>query len=113
MNWQKALLKVIMNNKRKKITLRLTHEQYKKMSEKKSSLNFSKINDFIISLINDDKSLFFNLHRQVIFELAKQGNNLNQIARKANTDTALSKEILEALQKIKEQNAELLKYVSK
>ncbi|WP_367032064.1 plasmid mobilization relaxosome protein MobC [Burkholderia semiarida] len=102
-----------MNNKRKKITLRLTPEQYKQMADKKQSLNFSKINDFIISLIKDDKSLFANLHRQVIFELAKQGNNLNQIARKANTDTTLSKEILEALQKIKEQNAELLKYVSK
>ncbi|WP_176316837.1 plasmid mobilization relaxosome protein MobC [Burkholderia vietnamiensis] len=102
-----------MINKRKKITLRLTLEQYKQMADKKQSLNFSKTNDFIISLIKDDKSLFANLHRQVIFELAKQGNNLNQIARKANTDTTLSKEILEALQKIKEQNAKLLKYVSK
>ncbi|CAJ5178700.1 mobilisation protein [Burkholderia pseudomallei] len=102
-----------MNNKRKKITLRLTLEQYKQMADKKQSLNFSKTNDFIISLIKEDKSLFANLHRQVIFELAKQGNNLNQIARKANTDTTLSKEILEALQKIKEQNEELLKYVSK
>ncbi|ONJ06133.1 MULTISPECIES: plasmid mobilization relaxosome protein MobC [Burkholderia cepacia complex] len=99
--------------KRKKLTIRLTVEQYRKMTEKKSSLNFSKFNDFIISLINDDKSLFVNLHREIIFELSKQGSNLNQIARKANTDTSLSVEILEAIQKIKEQNEELLKYVSK
>ncbi|ABO55679.1 plasmid mobilization relaxosome protein MobC [Burkholderia multivorans] len=99
--------------KRKKLTIRLTVEQYRKMTEKKSSLNFSKFNDFIISLINDDKSLFVNLHREIIFELSKQGSNLNQIARKANTDTSLSIEILEAIQKIKKQNEELLKYVSK
>ncbi|VWD59954.1 mobilization protein [Burkholderia contaminans] len=99
--------------KRKKLTIRLTVEQYRKMTEKKSSLNFSKFNDFIISLINDDKSLFVNLHREIIFELSKQGSNLNQIARKVNTDTSLSIEILEAIQKIKKQNEELLKYVSK
>ncbi|MBR8160985.1 plasmid mobilization relaxosome protein MobC [Burkholderia vietnamiensis] len=99
--------------KRKKLTIRLTVEQYRKMTEKKSSLNFLKFNDFIISLINDDKSLFVNLHREIIFELSKQGSNLNQIARKVNTDTSLSIEILEAIQKIKKQNEELLKYVSK
>ncbi len=99
--------------KRKKLTIRLTVEQYRKMTEKKSSLNFSKFNDFIISLINDDKSLFVNLHREIIFELSKQGSNLNQIARKVNTDPSLSIEILEAIQKIKKQNEELLKYVSK
>ncbi|WP_447085819.1 plasmid mobilization relaxosome protein MobC [Burkholderia glumae] len=49
----------------------------------------------------------------MLLEIGKQGSNLNQIARKANTDTSLSAEILEAIQKIKNQNEELLKYVSK
>ncbi|PRE92219.1 plasmid mobilization relaxosome protein MobC [Burkholderia multivorans] len=98
---------------RKKLTVRLTIEQHKKMTDKKTSLNFSKINDFIICLINDDKSLYVNLVRNIIFELNKQGSNLNQIAKKANTDTSLSVEILDAINKIKEQNKDLLKYVSK
>lgn len=100
-------------DERKKLTVRLTIEQHKKMTDKKTSLNFSKMNDFIICLINDDKSLYANLVRNIIFELSKQGSNLNQIAKKANTDTSLSVEILDAINKIKEQNNELLKYVSK
>ncbi|VVE12083.1 hypothetical protein PSP20601_02691 [Pandoraea sputorum] len=60
-----------------------------------------------------NKTLYKNILRNVLFELNKQGSNLNQIAKKANTDTSLSVEILEAINKIKEQNVELLKYVSK
>ena len=94
------------------VIVRLNDEEKKELERAMSALSYQRRTQLVKDALTN-RTLYANIYRHIILELAKQGNNLNQIARKANTDTSLSKEILEALQKIKEQNAELLKYVSK
>ncbi|HDR9086936.1 TPA: plasmid mobilization relaxosome protein MobC [Burkholderia vietnamiensis] len=108
-----------MNNKntpnrvrKHQVIVRLNDEEKIELERAMSSLSYERRTQLVKDALTN-RTLYANIYRHIILELSKQGNNLNQIARKANTDTALSAEILEALQKIKHQNEELLRYVSK
>ncbi|MDN7815973.1 MobC family plasmid mobilization relaxosome protein [Burkholderia cenocepacia] len=102
-----------MNRTRKhQIIVRLNDEEKIELERAMSVLSYERRTQLVKDALTN-RTLYANIYRHLILELSKQGNNLNQIARKANTDTSLSAEILDALRKIKEQNAELLKYVSK
>ncbi|HDR9279394.1 plasmid mobilization relaxosome protein MobC [Burkholderia vietnamiensis] len=105
--------KKLPNRTRKhQIIVRLNDEEKSELDKKMSELSYERRTQLVKDALTN-KTLRSNIYRQILLELSRQGSNLNQIARKANTDTSLSVEILEAIQKIKEQNEELLKYVSK
>ena len=108
-----------MNNKKTpnrtrkhQIIVRLNDDEKNELDKKMSELSYERRTQLVKDALTN-KAHYSNIYRLILLELSKQGSNLNQIARKANTDTSLSVEILEAIQKIKEQNEELLKYVSK
>lgn len=105
--------KKLPNRARKhQIIVRLNDEEKSELDKKMSELFYERRTQLVKDALTN-KTLRSNIYRQILLELSRQGSNLNQIARKANTDTSLSVEILEAIQKIKEQNEELLRYVSK
>ncbi|WP_176316885.1 plasmid mobilization protein [Burkholderia vietnamiensis] len=105
--------KKLANRARKhQIIVRLNDDEKSELDEKMRELSYERRTQLVKDALTN-KTLRSNVYRQILLELSRQGSNLNQIARKANTDTSLSVEILEAIQKIKEQNEELLKYVSK
>lgn len=105
--------KKLPNRTRKhQIIVRLNDEEKSELDKKMSELSYERRTQLVKDALTN-KTLRSNIYRQILLELSRQGSNLNQIARKANTDTSLSVEILEAIQKIKKQNEELLKYVSK
>lgn len=108
-----------MNNKKlpnrvrkHQIIVRLNDEEKNELDKKMHELSYVRRTQLVKDVLTN-KTHHSNIYRLILLELSRQGSNLNQIARKANTDTSLSVEILEAIQKIKEQNEELLKYVSK
>ncbi|WP_124076493.1 MULTISPECIES: plasmid mobilization relaxosome protein MobC [Burkholderiaceae] len=108
-----------MNNKKPpnrarkhQIVVRFNDEEKAELDKAMKNLSYERRAQLVKDALTN-KTLYKNILRNVLFELNKQGSNLNQIAKKANTDTSLSVEILEAINKIKEQNVELLKYVSK
>ncbi|WP_186108322.1 MULTISPECIES: plasmid mobilization relaxosome protein MobC [Burkholderia] len=93
------------------IVVRFNDEEKKELDDAMKKLSYERRAQLVQDALKN-KSLYANIFRNVLLELSRQGNNLNQIARKANTDN-LSVEILEAIKKLKEQQQELLKYVSK
>ncbi|MBR7905820.1 plasmid mobilization relaxosome protein MobC [Burkholderia cenocepacia] len=93
------------------IIIRLTDEEKSELELAMSVLFYKRRTQLVKDLLTN-RTINANIYRRMLLEIGKQGSNLNQIARKANTDTSLSAEILEAINKVKKQNEELLKYVS-
>lgn len=94
------------------IVVRFNDEEKAELDKAMENLSYERRAQLVKDALKN-KTLYANIFRNVLLELNKQGSNLNQIAKKANTDTSLSAEILDAINKIKKQNEEILKYVSK
>lgn len=68
----------------KEIHVRLSMEDFNLVHSKALSLGFPKQSDYLRAMLkHEDK--YVNLYRSLIYELKKQGVNLNQIAHKANS----------------------------
>lgn len=95
----------------KKLTIRLSDNLHKQMTEKKKSLNFSKTNDFFISLITE-KHIYSNSIRRYILLYSNFTNNFNQLTHKMNTNNISNEEFNERLEKLERIQGILFKYVN-
>ena len=102
-----------MSNKTKTVSFRLSEEDYKEISDRipknekgKADMKFSEfIRDAILKsrVVAVDKEL----EQYKVFTAAKIGNNINQIARRLNSDNLAGKinpdtynEVIESLERI-------------
>ena len=73
------------NLKRNKaITLRMTPEEYDRVHKKINTANKKNQTDFFLALLDKKPIIVIEDLRPMLQELKRQGNNLNQIARKLN-----------------------------
>lgn len=81
----------------KEIHVRLSMEDFNLVHSKAVSLGYPKQSDYLRAMLkHEDK--YVNLYRSLIYELKKQGVNLNQIAHKANTNPyIINTELLSSL----------------
>ncbi|WP_298938137.1 MULTISPECIES: plasmid mobilization relaxosome protein MobC [Ralstonia] len=81
----------------KEIHVRLSMEDFNLVHSKAVSLGFPKQSDYLRAMLkHEDK--YVNLYRSLIYELKKQGVNLNQIAHKANTNPfSINTELISSL----------------
>lgn len=81
----------------KEIHVRLSMEDFNLVHSKALSLGYPKQSDYLRAMLkHEDK--YVNLYRSLIYELKKQGVNLNQIAHKANTNPyIINTELLSSL----------------
>lgn len=97
-----------MRKRKYQISTRLNEQ------EKENLENIAK--DFLFKsrtqLVNEilrKQLITANIKRIALNELQKQGNNLNQIAKRANSSTSLDIQILQTIEEIKETQKEILK----
>lgn len=96
----------------KKLTVRFNDKEYEEMTEKKLSLQFNITNDFIKAMIFGRKT-HENILRMYWREFGEQGNNINQIAYKLNSNNFSFVELKELMEIIIKQQKELFKNVDK
>jgi len=73
------------NLKRNKaMTLRMTPEEYEKVSKKIAIANKKNQTDFFLALLDKKPIIVIEDLCPILHELKRQGNNLNQITRKLN-----------------------------
>jgi len=95
-----------MSKKKVKKHLWVTEEQDQKLRQLKETLGLN--NGQVFRAVIDRDYLYINLYQSIKHELQKQGNNLNQIARYANTGKMIDSQILEEIVNLKEQQKKLL-----
>lgn len=99
---------------RKKLTLRLTEDQYKDLLTLKETLLFSSLNDLFIALISKNMhKLGENYYRKIWVEFNRQGNNLNQIARHLNSKNVVDNAILRDIRLLQEHYKNILDELNK
>ena len=83
-------------------SLRFDENQWKEIESKMQDLDLSFSNFVLNSLLNyKSKKKKSTIEKELIFELSKWGNNLNQIAKHLNTNnTSLDRVGLEMLNQI-------------
>ena len=68
----------------KAMTLRMTPEEYERVQKKIATANKKNQTDFFLALLDKKPIIVIEDLRPMLQELKRQGNNLNQIARKLN-----------------------------
>lgn len=82
---------MIQNRTRnKQIVLRFTDKEYSTIKKAMDIAQKKSQSDFILDCVQNKPTIDMDTLRQILVELKRQGNNLNQIARSVNQGTKLS-----------------------
>lgn len=78
-----------MVHRTRKMTFRLTEEEYKKIKEKVEEAGISQ-QQFLLKTALNKEIMHIKEFQELIFQIKKIGININQIARKANETGRIS-----------------------
>ena len=82
---------MIQNRTRnKQMVLRFTDKEYYTIKKVMDTAQKKSQSDFILDCIQNKPTIDMDILRQILVELKRQGNNLNQIAGSVNQGTKLS-----------------------
>ena len=96
-------------NKNKRVTIRLTEDEYKNFTKQADELAIS-LSEFIrLKLNNINKIKTSKCDKNLVYEINRIGLNLNQIAKYTNSKKVLDKLVMEELIQIEKQLNDLLK----
>ncbi len=79
-----------MVHRTRKMTFRLTDEEYKKIKEKVKEAGISQ-QQFLLKTAMEKEIIHIKEYQELIFQIKKIGININQITRKANETGHISK----------------------
>lgn len=96
-----------MRNHNKKKHLWVSEEQDNKLTKLKNELGLNASDVFRMAIDKDYP--YINLYYVISAELKKQGTNLNQIAKRSNTNRKVDEQILKEIQEIKTNQLAILK----
>ncbi|MGB3287904.1 MAG: plasmid mobilization relaxosome protein MobC [Burkholderiaceae bacterium] len=96
-----------MRNHNKKKHLWVSEEQDRKLTKLKNELGLNA-SDLFRMAIDKDYS-YINLYYVISAELKKQGTNLNQIAKRTNTNRKIDAQVLKEIQELKSIQQAILK----
>ena len=101
--------KEIYMNKNKRVTIRLTEDEYKNFTKQADELAIS-LSEFIrLKLNNINKIKTSKCDKNLVYEINRIGLNLNQIAKYTNSRKIVDKLVLEQLIAIEKQLNKVLK----
>lgn len=83
-----------MIHRTRKMTFRLTEEEYKKIKEKVTEAGISQ-QQFLLKTALNKEIIHIKEYQELIFQIKKIGTNINQIARKANETGHISEADME------------------
>ncbi len=95
----------------KKVTIRLTQDEYNKLNNETQKLNMSMSELIRHKILNKKVRVKSKLSTQAIYELNRIGNNLNQIAKHCNITKTIDKLVLQQLVDIEKELKNLLEKV--
>ena len=100
-------------NKNKRVTIRLTQDEYKNFTKQADELAIS-LSEFIRLKLNNINKIKIQknkneCNKRMLYEINRIGLNLNQIAKYTNSKKVLDKIILEQLIQIEKQLNNVLK----
>ena len=81
----------------KQMVLRFTDKEYSTIVKAMDIAQKKSQSDFILDCVQKKPTLDMDILRQLLVELKRQGNNLNQIARSVNQGVKLSNEVSKLL----------------
>ena len=96
----------------KQINFRVKEQQYEKLKKEAEKSNFNTVTSFCKQIcLNKKVKIFkdYSIYKNLLKEINKIGNNINQIARYCNFFKEVDKNVLEELKKINIQLQEILK----
>ncbi|WP_442597329.1 plasmid mobilization relaxosome protein MobC [Parapusillimonas sp. JC17] len=96
-----------MRNHNKKKHLWVSEEQDNKLTKLKNELGLNASDVFRMAIDKDYP--YINLYYAISAELKKQGTNINQIAKRSNTNRKVDEQILKEIQEIKTNQQAILK----
>lgn len=96
-----------MRNHNKKKHLWVSEEQDRKLTKLKNELGLNASDVFRMAIDKDYP--YINLYYVISAELKKQGTNLNQIAKRSNTNRKVDEQVLKEIQEIKSIQQAILK----
>lgn len=85
-----------MIHRTRKMTFRLTEEEYKKIKEKVEEAGISQ-QQFLLKTALEKEIIHIKEYQELIFQIKKIGTNINQIARKANETGHISESDISAV----------------
>lgn len=92
----------------KKVTIRLTQDEYNKLNNETQKLNMSMSELIRHKILNKKVKVKSKLSTQIVYELNRIGNNLNQIAKHCNTTKTIDKLVLQQLVDIEKELKKIL-----
>lgn len=96
-----------------KLQVWIDDELSEKISDDCKILSYRNKSDFVRDKLNGN-NVYVNFHKEIIFQMKKQGNNLNQIARHLNSfDGLTADDITYQMNFIKQKYTEILEEVRK
>lgn len=96
-----------MRNHNKKKHLWVSEEQDRKLTKLKNELGLNASDLFRMAIDKDYP--YINLYYGISAELKKQGTNLNQIAKRTNTNRKIDAQALKEIQELKSIQQAILK----
>ena len=96
----------------KQINFRVKEEEYERLKRQIYNTNFNSVTSFCKQICLNKKVKIlkdYSIYKNLIKEISKIGNNINQIARYCNYYKEVDKNVLKELNKINEQLQEILK----
>ena len=93
--------------KEKRVTIRLTQEEYEKLKEKANTLGITT-SAYIRKILGNREKVLTKCDKELLYELNRIGNNLNQIAKHCNINKSVDKLVLQELVAIEQQLQKLL-----
>lgn len=97
-----------MMHRTRKMTFRLTEEEYGKIKKKVEEAGISQ-QQFLLKTALEKEIIHIKEYQELIFQIKKIGTNINQIARKANETGHISESDISAVKGGLEQIWQLLK----
>lgn len=95
----------------KKVTIRLTQDEYNKLNNETQKLNMSMSELIRHKILNKKVRVKSKLSTQAIYELNRIGNNLNQIAKHCNITKTIDKLVLQQLVDIEKELKKILEKI--
>ena len=94
--------------KEKRVTIRLTQEEYEKLKEKANTLGITTSAYIRKKILGNREKVLTKCDKDLLYEINRIGNNLNQIAKHCNINKSVDKLVLQELVTIEQQLQKLL-----
>jgi len=93
--------------KDRRVTIRLTQDEYDKLSQQAKALDIT-LSQLLRKKLGNRESFTTKCDKELLYEINRIGNNLNQIAKHCNINKSVDKLVLKSLVEIERKINEII-----